>query len=191
MWVSVPKNANMTMRKLCESVQMVRREITLDNIPKSTEVFAIIRNPKTRILSGLAECSRRSKNAKIRGNTDIKKLLEMLISDIRIFDEHLEPQCYYLQHHTFTNFVRFENLDTNLLMLNYFQNKKIPIRRHINPKLLGKSRKSMISDMDTLVIENRDLLDQCIKKYYQTDQDLYRNPESYINKPMQRLMPYE
>lgn len=190
MWVSVPKNANMTMRKLCGSASMKRATVSLDRIPGSTEVFAIIRDPRTRLLSALAECQHRTKNRVIKKAT-FSELLEMLLDDISIFDEHLEPQLYYLQYHTYTNILHFENLNTNIKKLNYFKYRTRIVNKYIIPDLLSKSTKPSLENMDTMLKDNESLIEQCIKKYYQTDQDIHNNPEHYINKPMQRLMPYE
>ena len=190
MWISVPKNANMVMRKVCEHSAMNNKYVSLDNIPKSKEVFTIVRDPETRLLSALAECKNRSKNKQIKQAT-FTQLLKMLLDDISIFDEHLEPQLYYMQYHTFTHILRFDHLNTDIQNVKYFQSRQKVIDRHINPDLLSRSRKSGLKDMKKLLMENQPLVDACIKKYYQTDQNIYNNPENYINKPMQKLMPYE
>ena len=178
LWVSVPKNANMMMRKFCESTGMLGKNVTLKTIPNCRETVTIVRDPRTRILSGLSEFQKRKAPAKIKKFT-VTELLKQLLNDISIFDEHLEPQAFYLQNFTFTHILKFEDLNNELKTVNHFHNYSRLIDESVRPELLTSSRK--LGDLSDIVTENESLLTQCIEKYYTMDLDIWNNSANYTN----------
>lgn len=177
-WVSIPKNANMMMRGLCEKSGMKACIIDTAQNLNSTETIVIIRNPRTRLLSGLLEYRKRNSIAK---NKRINSLLEMLLDDITIFDEHLEPQHFYMQNFTFTHILKFENLKQELSETKFFEKNINYVNSMVDESFLHKSRKIGKQEFDNHLAKNKELIDQCIKKYYSVDQDIWDNTRKYIN----------
>lgn len=176
MWVSVPKNANMMMRNLCQQTHMTPKTIGSDTAIAAKEIICIIRDPGSRILSGLIECQKRSTNTQLKNKT-IPELLQLLLDDIQLFDEHLEPQIFYLQNFTFTHILKFEILKQELLTTQHFSQYFTLVDKLVKEDLLSSSRK--IKNLNNVVHSNQNLIDLCVKKYYFLDQKLWMSPEKF------------
>lgn len=179
-WVSVPKNANMMMRSLCSQSGMTANTVKSDTVINTSEVIGIIRDPRSRLLSGLVECQKR--NSKRFSKMKIPELLKLLLHDITLFDEHLEPQIFYLQNFKFTHILKFENLKEELLNTEHFSQHKNLVNRLVNSSLLKNSRSTKLSDIQQVLSDNKNLVDQCVSRYYGQDQKIWQSPDLYIDQ---------
>mgnify|MGYP001039950365 CR=1 FL=1 len=173
-WVSIPKNANMMLRVVCDNFNMNYRHRTEVN-PKTT--FCVMRNPYTRILSGIGEY--RQRNLRHRSKVTWTQLLEKLLDDPKTFDEHLEPQVAFMEGYYFTHIMRFEKLLPELLEWEYFKKDSKFIKRIVSTE---RSQISKHMDLDTILNENKILVDSLVKKYYNQDYEIWLNPTKYLNK---------
>lgn len=164
-WISVPKNANMMFRKFCEHIGMER--VVLEKTAPVT--VAVIRNPKTRLVSGICEhLRRRQLNILER---DISASLFNLYHRPHLFDEHLEPQSVWLHGLDITHYIKFEDMLEDIQQVPYMNQFVQHFYKMVEVKKLTESRRYM--DLPGYVIKYSDLLDECVEKFYQQDQDLY------------------
>lgn len=174
-WISVPKNANMQLRKICTACNMSR--VKFQNTD-STETVCILRNPKTRLISALGEFKKRK-----RRKETINELMEILLADPRSFDEHLEPQSFYVHGVKFTHILKFEQLDQELHRVEWFAKHPEPLKNYINPARLQKSRHHG-TPPDQLASEHSKLVDDIVNKYYAYDLELWQNHTAYQQKQL-------
>lgn len=92
LWISIPKNANMQFRQICERAGAIRSKLEANNLPDT--IFCVWRNPTTRLISGIGEYSKRM-NVLKPNKEKYTQYLEQLLKDPYDFDEHLEPQIVY------------------------------------------------------------------------------------------------
>jgi len=171
-WTQVPKNANMMIRKICGKLQMTNTDKPDRTLP---ERVCVIRNPRTRLISALGEYSKRKKD-----HRPLRALLEHLCEDATGFDEHLEPQSWYLQEITYTHILKFEQLDTEIYTVPTFAQHRSVVDTVIRPQRLTYS-KHHSGDLQDIIEEHQDLVEQCVEKYYALDQDIWQNTDKYQN----------
>lgn len=170
MWVSVPKNANMQLRKICTESDMPR--VKYRGLP-STETVCILRDPGTRLISALGEFKKRK-----RRGENISELMAILLADASGFDEHLEPQSFYISGMTFTHILKFEDLHDELHRVNWLSQNTDIIDKYINPRRLRNS-KHHGKPLEQLIEQHQQLVDQIINKYYLRDLELWQNHLAY------------
>ena len=171
MWVSVPKNANMQIRKICTACGMPR--VKHQDLTHSAETVCVLRDPRTRLISALGEFKKRK-----RRSENLNKLLEMLLDDASGFDEHLEPQSFYISGIVFTHILRFEDLHNELNRVDWFSQYSTVIDKHINSQRLTSSKHHK-STPEQLAQQNQQLVDQIINKYYRRDLEIWQNRFAY------------
>jgi len=179
MWVSIPKNANMNFRYICTSMGMEKK---LYENQSADEVFCVVRNPLTRIISGIGEYKARYK----RQDT-FEELLDELMQSPRSFDEHLEPQVFFINDIVFTHILKFEDINTQVRNLKYFRkNYVFHQRSKMQEFMLNKNRtqisKHFKEPLTKLITHNKDTLDKIVEKYYSYDMEIWKNPEKFIGK---------
>lgn len=173
-WISVPKNANMMFRKLCTAIGMYK-QLRTSLAPIS---FAVVRDPKTRLFSGICEYMKRSRKP-ITEASIVDTLIDFRYNSA-FFDEHLEPQTVWLHGTAFTHLVRFENMIEDTMRIPYLHANAEKVLKAINPVKLKRSKHYI--DMGGFVVKYSELLDSTVEKYYQQDMDLFNNIRSYENK---------
>jgi len=179
MWVSVPKNANMRFRAICNSIGMMKKQ---DDFEYPPERFFIIRNPYTRVLSGLGEFKSRNKRPE-----EFEELLFEFKKDPKMFDEHLEPQVSFVYDIDYTNILKFEDLNNQIRTIKYLRKNYIFNEKKNNPYLkinrdrLSRSRhyKKPLEEIEKIYKND---LDEIINKYYGYDLEIWKNPNKYIGK---------
>src|SRR5210317_751 len=154
MWVSIPKNANMVYRGICNKTGIKKVKYTDQT---ADEVVAVIRNPYTRLLSGLGECQKRKKMQKL----STTQLLEKLLHSAADFDEHLEPQAMYLHGKTYTHILLFENLLEETLRVNFFKQHEKIVTNAVRPERTKKS-KHHSGSLDDVINQNKELCDEIV-----------------------------
>lgn len=173
-WVSVPKNANMMFRKLCTAIGM-HKQIRYNLSPES---FAVVRDPRTRLFSGICEYLRR-----LHQPITEAKIIDNLI-DLRYnpskFDEHLEPQIVWLNELSFTHLVRFEYMIEDTMRIPYLRQHEKMVLKSIKPNRLTTSRYYI--DMNGFIAKHQALIDSTIDKHYKQDLELFNNIRNYENK---------
>jgi len=180
-WTSIPKNANMVYRKILKDLDVpitrYRDDLGLDH-----SIF-VIRDPRTRLLSGLGEYRKRRHSAKWHSNPDIsvKHLLEDLINDPTCFDEHLEPQVAFIAGKSYTEILMFENLYQETLAHPFFAGHQQIVDRYMNAARLNNSKHHQ-QDLQQLIQEHQVLVDKAIELYYSVDYEIWSDPTSWINK---------
>lgn len=176
-FVSVPKTANMQFRKICGRYKMKYKH--QDEVLDPAFQFCVVRNPWTRVLSGLGEYRRR----RLRHDKKLtwRTLCERLLESPTQFDEHLEPQIAFMQGYTFTHIFKFENMLDDALNFPYFKNDPGWIKSNINPV---RSQRSQHLDLVEIQKDNQDLLDQIVAKYYSRDYEIWLRPAMFVNKPV-------
>lgn len=172
LWIFVPKNANMMMRKICADFGMHR---TKDRGQHSKYSVCIVRNPYTRLISGFGEYSKRN-----RDRRPLAELLEHFADDPSGFDEHLEPQLFYLQSRSYTHILKFENLLDDLLLVPYFSTKPDVINKHLKPQRLQKS-KHYSKSLEHILSEHSVVIDSIVHKYFSRDLHIWQNTDKYRN----------
>jgi len=177
LWISIPKNANTQMQKICKDLG-----IGCGTIPTSGTTFkttiCVLRNPATRVISGLGEFKARNK----RKTETIQQLLEELIEDPLQFDEHLEPQLVFMAGHSYTNILMFESLLQELQTIPTFRYNNIRLRQRIDPIRLNMSKHFYPDSIEKIYFDNQVVIDHVVNKYYQRDLEMWLEPQSYINK---------
>ena len=175
-WASIPKNANMATRRVMTALGAPRHHYD-EETPEN--LFCVIRDPRQRVIAGIGEYQRRSKT--VPDTTDLKRLLLDFIYDPEPFDEHVEPQCCFIDHvtHKITHVCRFESLVADMLTVPGLT-ESVVTEFIIEPKL----SQSKTGDIAALVKKHRALVDKCIKQYYTVDMDIFEsaNPLSIINQ---------
>jgi hypothetical protein len=178
-WVSVPKNANMMIRNICEHFNMDYKLKSVAERP--VEMFCVVRNPWLRFVSGMAECLYRRHNGTTR--TSMNELLlaiDQFYEEPHLFDEHLEPQIAYVHGYTFTKIVKFENLLNDLLKVEYLNKDKYLVARYTNPSLTQVSK--YFNSIHQVVKQHELLINKVIEKYYARDYEIWLCPPEYENK---------
>ena len=170
-WIAIPKNGNMATRRLCDRLNMRRQPYTGQQPEK---LFCVIRDPQTRLISGLNEFKMR-KLGKNYFNWPIQDLLEMLLDKPHRFDEHLEPQALYLGEHRFDYVCKFENIFQDICDI-----PEIPVVHTEKTISQAKANSSKAGKIDVILADNRCLVDAVLEKYYQQDLEIYNNPQTIM-----------
>lgn len=173
-WVSVPKNANMMFRKFCTHIGM--EKVLLNETAPIT--VAVIRNPKTRLVSGICEHMRRKQRNILE--RDITSELHSFYRKPQLFDEHLEPQHVWIHGLTITHYIKFENMLEDIMRVPYMNQHTDYFYKMVRVNRLTSSNRYI--DLPGFVIKYSDLLDEFVEKFYQQDLNLYNNLQSYENK---------
>lgn len=174
-WVSVPKNANMMMRKICLGMRVNRKRFANQ---ASNETVCILRNPRTRLISALGEFRKRK-----RRSETLDELLDLLLKDPSGFDEHLEPQCFYVHNIAFSHILKFENLDAELMRVDWIRQHSEVVQRHLVPNLLKESRNHTTS-IATLLEQHHGIVENIIDRYYARDAELWTNHINYQHQTL-------
>ena len=161
-WVSIPKNGNMATRKL---LQQHNAHKCCNRVVAPIH-FCVFRNPYHRLISGVGEYSRRRNPA----NKNIVHLLEQLLEDPQPFDEHVEPQSVFIDDHVFTHVFEFEHMEQQMHDSEIFEKPKL--QRCINQ---SKANSSKTGAIDTIIEQNRVLVDDIINTHYQKDLEIFEN----------------
>lgn len=164
-WISIPKNANMMFRKFCGHIGMHKVELT----EPAPITVAVIRNPKTRLVSGICEYLRRIQPSILERH--IYSALCNLYRDPTLFDEHLEPQIMWLQNTPISHYIKFENMLEDIHNVPYMNQYTNHFFKMVDVKKLSESSRYM--DLPGFVERYSELLDECVEKFYQQDLDLY------------------
>lgn len=174
-FIPTPKCANMTFRAIGEPYKM--DWVHTNELPPPEYRFCVLRNPWTRLLSGMGEYRRR-RRWRWRSTT-WRLLFEEFLENPAPFDEHLEPQLAYMHNYTFTHIFKFETLLDDALEFPYFQNNLDWIRANIS---MERAMISQHLDIQAVMAANRDLVDQIVAKYYARDYEMWLSPGDFINK---------
>lgn len=168
-WVNIPKNASTPTVNLFRTMGS-KYEIYENQKPEI--LFCVWQNPVTRLVSSLGEYKRRKKDSR-----SIVKLLTAFEHNPVPFDEHLEPQTYYVEHllhRRFDYVFRFENFYNELLSANLFD--RTLVKEHIQPDV-----KSKTPDFDIILREHDETIQRIVNKWYKRDLEIY-NDLSQITK---------
>jgi hypothetical protein len=177
LWISIPKNANTQMRKVCKDVGLIRQTIP-DDSSEFKNTICVLRNPTTRLISALGEFK-----ARFRTETDtIQNLLFEFIEEPLNFDEHLEPQLAFITGHAFTNILMFESLFQELQTIPIFRYNNVKLKQRINPIQLNMSRHFYPESIEKIYFDNQRAVDHAVNKYYQRDLEMWLEPLKFINK---------
>ena len=176
-WTSVPKNANMRFRHIMRELHIPETTYSLD-VGTLYNVF-VIRDPVTRLLSGLGEYQQRSGQRK---SVEFWTLMERLLHTPERFDEHVEPQAAFVAGKTYTDIFRFENLIESLCQHSYFAAHHRVIHKHLTQSKLQQSKHHVGQDLNRLYRDHRNLVDSVIKKYYNIDMEIWQDPQGWLNR---------
>ena len=160
MWIQIPKNANMATRRLCEDHHITRGPRPT-SIPPT--VFAVWQDPHTRLIRALGEFKRRKNKAE-----SLNELVTQFIVSPTYFDEHFEPQCYYVGDVTVTHPILFEDLRAGLSQLRLFNDQKI------NQRIKNTSH-SRVTDIEQFLKVNHTRIQYAVNKYYRLDLEIYQD----------------
>lgn len=175
MWTSVPKNANMMYRQMCTEMNMVHCQYQ-NHVAK--ESVCVLRNPYTRIVSGIGEYTKRH-STKFNG-VPFESMLYRLLNTPQKFDEHLEPQSFYISGKKYTHVLKFEDLYNETLRVKYFAKHRNLVDKFVEMRRTRRSRYFRESP-EELIQKHQDLFDQIVEKYYQKDLELWKNHRSFEN----------
>jgi len=139
---------------------------------------AVIRNPKTRLVSGICEHMRRKQRNILE--RDITSELHSFYRKPQLFDEHLEPQHVWIHGLTITHYIKFENMLEDIVRVPYMNQRTDHFYKMVRVNRLTSSNRYIA--LPGFVIKYSDLLDEFVEKFYQQDLDLYNNLRSYENK---------
>ena len=173
-WTSVPKNANMIMRK---TLGLIGLEFVRWDPRRHGQQFSffIVRDPRTRVLAGISEYRKRHRD---QHNYSIQELMERLLVDPLGFDEHLEPQVAFVAGKTYTHILQFESLPTELQRIPYLDQHREIFDRWIKPEHLVKSKRHDMS-LDQMYISHQYIVDQLVTKYYGYDLAIWQHPHHW------------
>lgn len=128
------------------------------------EWFTIIRNPYTRCISGIKEYNKRVLKKRNLTVEDYDWHLANMLEDISEYDEHLEPQLYFLNQVPEGVGVRLFDFD---------RDQPDAVTEWIgSPLLKAKLNKPPQTDIS---VYNQDLLEAVVTKYYAADLSLYHS----------------
>jgi len=151
-YISIPRNSSKFHRGIYGSEQ------NKSQWSKTNTWYAVIRNPRHRLISGLQECDRRV----LKSNKTPDRLMIDLLRDPARFDEHVEPQAFFLSQSPKPPLL-FNFHKQREQMCAYFKHEPSFVQRvlPVDPPL---------KDIRQWSIE---LIDRCIEKYYATDVKLW------------------
>lgn len=175
-WTSIPKNANMVFRGICQRYGAPRQKVNLDIQPYPNVVFCIWRDPETRLISGLGECAKRQRRGRFTAELATQMLEELSVSADK-FDEHLEPQVMYATGFPirYTHVLRFEHLLDDMQTVDIFKNNTNPWRQYIHPDRITKTHHAIGTSIEEILNQNKALVEHIIKKYYSEDLDIFND----------------
>jgi len=126
---------------------------------KTSTWYAVIRDPRQRLISGLEECARRKG---WQPNCNI--LMKQLLHFPQQFDEHLETQSWYVSQAPVTPYI--VNFNTQKKDLQQLFAHIPQFTQHLNVIKPPEKDISMWSSV---------LIDRCIEKHYECDMRLWES----------------
>jgi len=192
LYVDIPKNASsFTSELLWNSGWIHTNEdaVNLINLDLLNEVVVILRDPIDRWISGISQYAMSHLLPKVEGyvpteelfNNYYNHLVEKLLFNTVMFDDHTTPQYYFIQdiypeiprkYYLFS-----ESLSPSLIKTLKLNPDKIPedaknIRVGISDKTDSRVRKRVIVDFIKDKVMNNDVLYNKIKDFYAKDYEL-------------------
>ena len=165
-WIPIPKNGYKVIKRLVKR-HSYRQHFWHSGWQPTPQQFVVIRNPITRLFSALEECRFRSEDDLLYRMT-WPELLDAFALEPAVFDEHCEPQCYYLQGFTPTRWIRYNHMEKNFGMWNQFQHTAMISQRRADASKSGDPWK--------LYSLYRDQVNRILNTHWACDVDLWHNP---------------
>ena len=165
-WIPIPKNGYKVVKRLVKRYGYHMHYWHPEWQP-SQQQFAVIRNPITRLFSALEECRFRIQNNHIH-NLNWPDLLDAFLQAPQLFDEHCEPQCFYLHGFKPTRWIRYNHMAANFGMWIEFPRTAGIIQHRADTSKAG--------DLWSLYIAHQHQVNAILNSHWACDMDLWHNP---------------
>lgn len=165
-WIPIPKNGYKVIKRLVKR-HSYDQHYWHPGWQPTPQQFVVIRNPITRLFSALEECRYRIQNQHIH-NLNWPDLLDAFHQDPSQFDEHCEPQCYYLHGFRPTRWIRYNHMEENFGMWNQFP----------HTDMIDQSRADVSKSGDPWELYGlyRQQVNRILNTHWACDVDLWHNP---------------
>lgn len=183
MWVSIPKNANMNFRSICQKMGAMKQDWPR-LLDRPSTIFSVWRNPRTRLVSGMGEYLARTHKKSV-SHRAYSEHFKLLLADASGFDEHLEPQIVYANGVTFSHLLEFEDMINEMMRVPVLENNQSVWRSNIQPKKTQTSKHAKGTSIEDIISDNHTVIENLIEKYYAQDLEIWTNLSDYEGKHLE------
>lgn len=165
-WLPIPKNGYSVVKEVVSTNNWQMSYWHGDSLIQG-QSFCVIRNPITRLFTGLREFYSRTEDP-VLGVLNWPDMLDAFYQEPQLFDEHCEPQCFYLHGFRPTRWIRYNSMASNLAQWSRFPPNKIINQQSANTSKAG--------DLWNLYCKYQPQANRILASHWKCDMDLWHNP---------------